>query len=134
VTEDLSQAMNICATDFPPKVNELEMAGLTTVASQTVRVPRIKEAHAALECRHYMTIKPGRGQIILGQVVSVYIEDQFIDPNGPYVLAEHLHAIGRMNGLGSYVKTRDSFMTIPRIPYAEWFKGHPTEGDKPVQT
>jgi hypothetical protein len=29
-----------------------------------------------------------------------------------------------MNGLGSYVRTRDSFLNIPRIPYAEWKKKH----------
>src|SRR5580698_5716316 len=28
VTEDLAKQMNICATDFPREVNELEMAGL----------------------------------------------------------------------------------------------------------
>jgi len=123
VTEDLAQRMNICATDFPADVNELEMAGLTTESSQIVKVPRIKEAHAALECREYTTMEIGRSRIILGRVVAIYIEDQFVDPSGPYVKAEELHAIGRMNGLGSYVKTRDSFLTIPRIPYEDWKKG-----------
>jgi len=33
-----------------------------------------------------------------------------------------MHNIGRMNGLGNYVRTRDAFMTIPRIPYSEWKK------------
>jgi hypothetical protein len=65
----------------------------------------------------------GRSRIILGRVVSIFIEDKFVDPAGPYVLAEELHAIGRMNGLGSYVKTRNSFLTMPRIPYEEWKKG-----------
>jgi len=123
VTEDLMPKMNICATDFPPEMNELQMAGLTTAPSQVVKVPRIAEAHAALECREYMTMEIGRSRIILGRVVSIYIEDRFIDPAGPYVRAEELHAIGRMNGLGSYVKTRDSFLTMPRISYEEWKKG-----------
>src|SRR6202051_3814819 len=30
VTEDLAKQMNICATDFPADVNELDMAGFTT--------------------------------------------------------------------------------------------------------
>jgi flavin reductase (DIM6/NTAB) family NADH-FMN oxidoreductase RutF len=123
VTEDLAQQMNICATDFPAEVDELEMAGLTTMPSQIVKVPRIREAHAALECREYTTMEIGRSRIILGRVVAIYIEDRFIDPVGPYVRAEELHAIGRMNGLGSYVKTRDSFLTIPRIPYEDWKRG-----------
>jgi len=49
VTEDLLQQMNICATDFPEGVNELEMAQLTTAPSSVVKVPRIAQAHAALE-------------------------------------------------------------------------------------
>jgi len=36
---------------------------------------------------------------------------------GPYVKAEELHAMGRVKGLGAYVKTRDAFMNIPRISY-----------------
>jgi hypothetical protein len=39
------------------------------------------------------------------------------------VKAEELHAIGRMNGLGNYVRTRDAFMSIPRISYEEWKRG-----------
>jgi|SRR5690242_531903 len=123
VTEDLAQQMNVCATDFPCEFNELEIAKLSTAPSQAVKVPRIQQAHAALECREYTTMEIGRSRIILGRVISIYIEDRFIDPAGPYVRAEELHAIGRMNGLGSYVRTRDAFLTIPRISYQEWKKG-----------
>jgi flavin reductase (DIM6/NTAB) family NADH-FMN oxidoreductase RutF len=123
VTEDLAKEMNICATDFPAEVDELEMAGLTTAPSQAVKVPRIEQAHAALECKEYATMEIGRSRIILGRVVAIYIEDRFVDTAGPYVKAEELHAIGRMNGLGAYVRTRDAFLAIPRISYEEWKKG-----------
>ena len=123
VTEDLLQQMNVCATDFPAEVDELEMAGLTTVPSTQVKVPRIREAHAALECVEHTTLEIGRSRIILGRVVAMYVEDAFVDPAGPYIRSEELHAVGRMNGLGGYVKTRDAFVTVPRIPYADWLKG-----------
>ncbi len=123
VTEDLAKAMNICATEFPAEVSEIEMAGLRTAPSAVIKVPRIASAHAALECVEHATIEIGRSRIILGRVVAMYVEDEFVDPAGPYIKAEELHAIGRMNGLGSYVKTRDAFLTMPRIPYAEWEKG-----------
>jgi len=122
VTEDIAQKMNICATDFPAGMSEVELAGFTKAASTKVNVPRLAEAHAALECREYATIEVGRGRIILGRVVAAYVEDRYVDQKGPYVLAEDLHAIGRMNGLGNYVRTRDAFMQIPRIPFAEWKK------------
>jgi flavin reductase (DIM6/NTAB) family NADH-FMN oxidoreductase RutF len=123
VTEDIARQMNICATDFPAEMSEIEMAGFTTTASTKIKVPRIAEAHAALECREYTTMEIGRSRIILGRVVAMYIEDQFVDPEGPYVKADELHSIGRMNGLGNYVKTRDAFITIPRISYDEWKSG-----------
>ena len=122
VTEDILEGMNICATDFPPEISEVEMAGFGTADSKLVSVPRLREAHAALECRELQTIEIGRSRIVLGQVVAFYVEDQFLDPAGPYIKAEEMHAVGRMNGLGSYVKTRDGFLTMPRIPYSEWGK------------
>jgi flavin reductase (DIM6/NTAB) family NADH-FMN oxidoreductase RutF len=122
VTEDIAEKMNICATDFPAEFNELEMAGFTTTPSEAVKVPRIAEAHAALECKEYTTLEIGRSRIILGRVVSIFVEDRFVNPKGPYVLAEDLHSIGRMNGLGNYARTRDAFMTIPRISFEEWNK------------
>jgi flavin reductase (DIM6/NTAB) family NADH-FMN oxidoreductase RutF len=123
VTEDIAAKMNICATDFPPELSEVELAGFTTAPSQAVKPPRLAEAHAALECREYTSLEIGRSRIILGRVVSIYVEDQFVDPAGPYIKADELHAIGRMNGLGNYVRTRDAFMTIPRISYEECKSG-----------
>lgn len=123
VTEDIAQQMNVCAVDFPAEVNELEMAKLTTTPSASVRVPRIAQAHAALECREHTTLEIGRSRVILGRVVAAYVEDQFVDPAGPYIKAEELHAIGRMNGLGKYVRTRDAFLTIPRLTHEQWKKG-----------
>jgi flavin reductase (DIM6/NTAB) family NADH-FMN oxidoreductase RutF len=122
VTEDLARQMNICATDFPAEISEIDMAGFEIAPSAAVKVPRIASAHAALECREFTTMEIGRSRIILGRVVSIYVEDRFLDPAGPYIRADELHAIGRMNGLGNYVRTRDSFFNIPRIPYSEWKK------------
>jgi flavin reductase (DIM6/NTAB) family NADH-FMN oxidoreductase RutF len=122
VTEDIAEKMNICATDFPAEMSEVEIAGFTTAPSQKVKPPRLAEAHAALECREYTTMEIGRSRIILGRVVNIYVEDRYVDPAGPYIFAEELHSIGRMNGLGNYVRTRDAFITIPRMSYEEWKK------------
>ena len=122
VTEDIAEQMNICAVDFPPDMNELEIAGFATSPSQVVKTPRIAQAHAALECREHTTLEIGRSRIILGRVVAAYVEDRYVDPAGPYIKAEELHAVGRMNGLGKYVRTRDAFMSIHRMTYEEWKK------------
>ncbi len=123
VTEDLLHAMSVCSTPFPPEVSEIEMAGLHTAESSVVAVPRIAEAHAAMECRWLQTIEVGRSRIVLGEVVAMYVEDRFVDPKGPYIRADEMHAIGRMNGQGAYVRSRDAFLHEPRISYEEWQKG-----------
>jgi flavin reductase (DIM6/NTAB) family NADH-FMN oxidoreductase RutF len=79
--------------------------------------------HAALECSENPTIEIGRSRNILRRIVDIYVEDRYVPPAGPYIKADELHAIGRMNGLGNYVRTRDAFMTIPRISYEEWKNG-----------
>ena len=122
VNESLAEAMSLCAVDFPPGVNELEIANLNTAPSSVVSVPRIAEAPASLECREITTMEIGRARVILGQVVAMHVKDEYIDPAGPYVRAEELHAIGRMNGKGAYVRTRDSFFHIPRMTYEEWLQ------------
>ncbi len=120
VTEDIAEKMSICATDFPAEMSEVEIAGFTTVPSKKVKPPRLAEAHAALECREFTTLEVGRSRIILGRVVSIWVEDGFVDPAGPYIDAEAMHTVGRMNGLSNYVRTRDAFLRIPRVSYEEW--------------
>ena len=119
VNEAVAETMNFTAIDFPPEIKDLEIGALKTEPSLIVKVPRIAASPASLECRELMTMEIGRNRIILGQVVAVHVKDEFIDQTGHYIRAEELHAIGRMNGLGAYVKTRDAFFSIPRVTYAE---------------
>ena len=127
VNESLAEAMVFSAIDFPAGVDELELAKVKTVPSSFVKVPRIADAPASLECREFSTIEIGRSRVVLGQVIAIHVKDEFIDPKGPYIRAEELHAIGRMNGLGSYVKTRGAFYQIPRMTYEDWLR---TEAEK----
>jgi len=120
VNETVAEAMNFTAIDFPSDVDELSLAQLKTEPSLVVKVPRIASAPASLECREITTMEIGRTRVILGQVVAIHVQDEFVDPAGPYIRAETLHAIGRMNGLGAYVRTRDSFFNIPRLTYEDW--------------
>jgi flavin reductase (DIM6/NTAB) family NADH-FMN oxidoreductase RutF len=121
VNELLASAMNVCAVDFPPGINELDAAGLTVAQSTAVSVPRIAESPAALECVEHATLEIGRSRVILGRVLHVYVRDDLIDPAGPYVRADQLHAVGRMNGLGNYVRSRDCFQ-LTRLSYEDWQK------------
>jgi len=131
VNEAVAEAMNITAIDFPPDVNELDIAGLKTEPSIIVNVPRIAAAPASLECREITTMEIGRSRIILGQVVAIHVKDEFVDLAGPYIRADELHAVGRMNGLGAYVKTKDAFFSIPRMTYEDWKKQREDKAQRP---
>ena len=120
VNEAVAETMNFTAIDFPPEIKVVKIAALKTEQSLIVKVPRLAAAPASLECREVMTLEIGRNRIVLGQVVAIHVKDEFIDPTGLYIRAEQLPAIGRMNGLGAYVKTRDAFLQIPRVTYADW--------------
>jgi flavin reductase (DIM6/NTAB) family NADH-FMN oxidoreductase RutF len=108
VSEAISAAANMAASDVPPEVDEFVLAGLETVASEAVRPPRVAGSPAQMECRLLQVIytgrAPGAGVIVLGEVVRFHLredlfEDFRIDPAG-------LDAVGRMAG-NTWVRTRD---------------------------
>ena len=115
------EAMNICAVPFPPDVDELEMAGLTAIAGEKVRCPRIAEAPVALECRRHVTLELGRSrEVILGLVLAVHIREDIVDSERFYVDQQGLDAVGRMGGHG-YASTRDYF-DMPGMSVEQWRK------------
>ena len=56
VDEALAAAMNDCAIDFPSGESEAAAAGLATLPSVDVRVPRLAAAPFALECRRSVAL------------------------------------------------------------------------------
>ncbi len=111
VSEDAVEQMNQTAAQVPPEVDEFALAGLTPLASEHVRAPRVAESQVQMECRLVEIIEasklPMGGSIVLGEVIcfhvaeSVLAEDMHIDP-------AELRAVGRMAG-ADYVRTRDRF-------------------------
>jgi flavin reductase (DIM6/NTAB) family NADH-FMN oxidoreductase RutF len=108
VDEAIAAAVNDTAAEVPPEVDEFQLAGLTAIASEAVRPPRVAESPAQMECKLlqviYVSRAPGAGVIVLGEVVRFHVrEDLFdefrIDPAG-------LDAVGRMAG-NTWVRTRD---------------------------
>ena len=88
VTYDLREAMNLSAQQVPPEVDEFELAGVTKAPSKLVRAPRVAESPIHFECRYHQTVRlPGNGtmgtvDIVFGQVIGIYIKDEFIQPDG----------------------------------------------------
>ena len=119
VSESTAAAMNATGADYPPGVNELAMAGLTTATSERVRVPRIAESPVALECRLWQTVPIGTHNLVLGEVLAVHVRDEFmLDPARLYVDTPRLGLVGRMHGGGWYARTTDLF-DMPRVTTEE---------------
>lgn len=85
VSQSLTQKMVHTSIDAPHDVSEFELAELELEASKVVAPARVKETPAALECKltDIIQIKNAAGKLtnnflIIGEVVSVYINDNFI--------------------------------------------------------
>jgi flavin reductase (DIM6/NTAB) family NADH-FMN oxidoreductase RutF len=121
VTEDLFEAMNISAADFPPDQSELDAAGLEAAPSVHVKVPRVARAQASLECRLHDTVALGVNTLVIGRVVMFHVADQLI---GPRLHVNGFAPLGRMGSPSVYCRTTDRF-DVARISYAQWREGQP---------
>ncbi|WP_446742138.1 flavin reductase family protein [Silvibacterium acidisoli] len=110
VSEEFAEQMNACAAQVSPDIDEFTLSGLTPVASEVVRPPRVAESHVQMECRLRQVVtvseKPNGGYLILGDVVLIHVNDAVLD--GDKIDPGKLKAIGRMGG-PTYVRTGDRF-------------------------
>ena len=110
VDRALLPAMNICGLDFPPDVDELEVAGLEHAASKQVRPPRIAASPVQLECRETMSL--GLGQhgrfLVIGEVLQIWVKDTAID-HKMHIDIDQLDLVGRVHGRDWYVAAKDCF-------------------------
>jgi len=105
--------MNVCATEFPPEVDEFAMSGLTPVPSDLVKAPRVAESRINLECRLIQIVeisaKPLGGSIVIGEVLRFHIQDDLFDDFK--IDPDKLRPIARMGG-PTYARTTDRFDMI----------------------
>ncbi|WP_424950732.1 flavin reductase family protein [Deinococcus sp.] len=127
VSEELSAAMNVSATDFPPDMDEAGVAGLSLAPGVRVRAPHVAASPVSIECREVQTLRIGRNRVVLGEVLGLNIRDELmLDPQRHHVDTAALRLIGRMGGRGGYTRTGDTF-ELGRMAYAEWLEGQERE-------
>jgi flavin reductase (DIM6/NTAB) family NADH-FMN oxidoreductase RutF len=121
VSEQVAEAMNITAIEFPREIEELKQAGLTTAPSSHVKPPRIAESPVAFECELLQIVELGsESGLVLGKVLAMHVRDEFVlDERKHYIDTPNFKLIGRMHGTGWYARTSDLF-DMPRIPLKEW--------------
>ncbi|MEH7347000.1 flavin reductase family protein [Bacillus sp. JJ1532] len=117
VSEDFVEKMNMCATDFPPEIDELDVAGLTKLNSHIVKPPRIGESKIHLECTLYEALhfgeQAGAGSLVIGKVEHVHVADELYDKGR--INSERLEPIGRLAGQMYTKPLADTFELIRKI-------------------
>jgi len=113
VGEDIAEQMNVCSGEYPPEVDEFALSGLTPIASDVVRAPRMRESRVNMECRLRQIIEvstePMGASLVLGQVVRFHVDDAIVA--NYRIDADRLRAVGRMSGY-DYCRTRDRFSLV----------------------
>jgi flavin reductase (DIM6/NTAB) family NADH-FMN oxidoreductase RutF len=119
VDEALGERMNICAIDFPPEISEIDVARLSLLPSEKIKVPRIAEAPAALECRHYTTLEvSAERRLAIGEVVHIHVRPGIVDPEKLRVDMKQYRPLARLYG-NFYASLSEPFTHV-RQTYEEW--------------
>ena len=108
--ETLLKPVIQASADYPSDVDEIKEVGLTAIAADRVKSPRIAEAQVSLECQLVQRLELGEGAnlrgVVFGEAVLVHVKDEVwvdgkIDPS-------RLNPVGRLGG-GIYCRTKDIF-------------------------
>ena len=78
VAEDLLDAVVVAAAEWPETESEVERAGLETLPSDCVAVPRLARAGLAMECRRHSIHEVHGVGLILGEVVRFHVSDDLL--------------------------------------------------------
>ncbi|MDX1627715.1 MAG: flavin reductase family protein [Fulvivirga sp.] len=117
VNYDMVEQMSLSSTEYDKGVNEFTKAGLTPVASEKVRPPRVGESPVAFECR-VIEVKElgkegGAGNLVICEVLLAHIKEDILDKNqkiDPF----KLDAVARMGG-NYYCRAQgDAIFEIPK--------------------
>jgi flavin reductase (DIM6/NTAB) family NADH-FMN oxidoreductase RutF len=111
VTEDLLPQVVETARSAPPGVSKARDTGLTLVPSTGVRVPRIAECAASLECVCEDISKIGATHdLVTARVVAVHLDESMFRDGEPNY--ERFRPVGRLHD--EYFATLGEIIYLPR--------------------
>ena len=83
VNYSIVQQQSLASVEYPKGVNEFAKAGLTPIASELVKPPRVAESPFQFECkvRDVISIseEPGAANIIIAEIVKMHVQEQYLD-------------------------------------------------------
>lgn len=96
--QSLMQDLHDSSAVYPADQSEADALGLATVASITVRPPRLRIAPASMECKLHMAVPLGneRNYLMVGQVKRFHVDDDLIRDGK--IETRELDPIARLGG------------------------------------
>ncbi len=83
VSYDMVQQVSLASTEYAPDVDEFIKSGLTAVASDIVKPPRVAESPFQMECKMQQMINlgdgPSSGNLAICEVVKFHIAEKIFD-------------------------------------------------------
>lgn len=108
----IKEKMLKTAQDLAPEIDEFEIAGLTPIASDLVKAPRVKESPFQMECKliemKELGTNPGAGNMAICEVVKFHVDENIFDAKNK-IDPRKIDLIGRNGG---FYYTRVNFDAI----------------------
>lgn len=116
VTYDMVEQVNLSSTEFPKGINEFVKSGLTPIASDLVKPPRVKESPFQLECKLLQIVEVGQSNgsanLIICEILKFHYEEDYVKDN--FLQSQKLKLVGR-NGGEEYTRAfGEAIFQIPR--------------------
>ncbi|TFD96265.1 flavin reductase family protein [Jeotgalibacillus sp. R-1-5s-1] len=112
VDEENVAKVNLTAANLPADESEVELAGLTTIQSEVISVPGLKEAKIRMECELEQIVELGgkegtpSADLLIGRIVRFHISEELYHQGR--IDAEKLAAVSRLAG-SNYAKLGKMF-------------------------
>lgn len=117
VTEEIVQQVSLASTEYAHGVNEFVKSGLTAIASDFVKPPRVKESKVAIECKVNEVIslgnEGGAGNLVICEVLKMHVHKAVLNEDGN-ISTEKMKLVARM-GESWYTRAYgDALFQIPK--------------------
>ena len=101
MTHDMVHQMSLASSPYDYDVSEFEKAGFTSLASDMITPPRVKESPVQFECKVNEVIElgdqGGAGNLIICEVLRIHVKESLLDQNE--MIDQHkIDLVSRMGG------------------------------------
>jgi flavin reductase (DIM6/NTAB) family NADH-FMN oxidoreductase RutF len=123
LSDHILDEVNQCSASYASDINEMEETGLTAIASEVVKAPRIAQAKVAMECELESTkeLINSKGihttTIVFGKVIRFHIHHSVLktDEDGKSIVdLEKLRAVGRAGDISYWPAGEGNVVKLER--------------------